>query len=341
MSTLNIFDQLNKGFTLVDLTTAIDNLPPRPSRVMSMGLFSDVSLTNPSAMIEIRDHALNLVPTSDWRAPAPTGAPEKRKVKAIVIPHTAWADSVLAIDVMGIRKFGSENVYETVADRVLDKLQTARDCFDATEEYRELSALKGIVMDADGTTPLFDSFDFFGISHKSIQFKFSDPAEDLRKAVRSVKRYIEKNLFGESVTGYRVLVGSTFYDSLVSHPSIKEALLGWQAAQTLLRDSRASGFEIEGVVFEEYTGKVSNSAGTQTFSFLDDDKGVVIPLGTRNTFKRYLAPAARIDTVNTLGRPYYAWQEPRTDKTGIDIKVESNTLPICLRPQLLVALTSN
>jgi hypothetical protein len=79
-----------------------------------MGLFSDVPLSAPMAMIEIRDHALVLVPTSAWNAPAPTGSPSKPKAKSIVIPHTAWADSVLAIDVMGVRKFGTDNVYETI-----------------------------------------------------------------------------------------------------------------------------------------------------------------------------------------------------------------------------------
>ena len=140
---------------------------------------------------------------------------------------------------------------------MLNKLQEARDCFDATDEFRQLSALKGKVVDADGTSVLFDSYDEFDIQKKIINFKFSDPTEDVRKQVRTVKRYVEDNLFGESFTGLRVLVDPGFYDKLVSHPSVKEALLGWQAASALLKDSRSSGFEIEGVVFEEYAGKVS------------------------------------------------------------------------------------
>jgi hypothetical protein len=340
MTTINPFETLNRGFTLVDLTSAIDNLPPRPSRISSLGLFSDVSLSAPTAMVEIRNHALVLIPTSDWRSPSPTGSPSTRKAKSLIIPHTSWADTVLAIDVMGIRKFGTDNVYETIQEKVLDKLQLAKDCFDATEEYRQVNALKGKVLDADGST-LFDSFDFFDIAKKTVNFAFSNAGEDIRKTVRSIKRYIEKNLYGESVSGYRCFVGSDFYDKLVAHPSVKEALLGWQAAQTLLRDTRSSGFELEGVVFEEYTGRVSLSDGSATVSFIEDAKGIVVPLGTRSTFKRYLAPAARVDTVNTLGKAYYAWQDVRPDKTGIDIKAESNTLPICQRPQLLVELTSN
>jgi hypothetical protein len=292
-------------------------------------------------MIEVRNHSLVLVPTSAWREPAPTGSAIKRKAYALNIPHTAWADSVLAIDVMGIRKFGTDNIYETVQEKVLDKLQQARDNFDATDEYRQLSAVKGVVLDSDTTSTLFDSFTFFGITQKTVNFAFANPATDVRKVVRDIKRHIEKNLFGETVTGYRAFVGPEFFDKLIEHPSVKEALLGWQAASVLLKDARATGFEIEGVVFEEYTGRVSATDGSTTVPFLPNGEGLVVPLGTRNTFKRYLAPAARVDTINTLGKAYYAWQTPRIDQTGIDIHVESNTLPICLRPQLLVKLTNS
>jgi hypothetical protein len=140
--------------------------------------------------------------------------------------------------------------------------------------------------------------------------------------------------------GTGLLLAVLFFDGIISHPSIKEAILGWQAASVLLSDKRFAGLDIEGVVFEEYSGAVFLADGSATVDFLGATEGLIVPLGTRNTFKRYLAPAARVDTINTLGKPYYAWQDLRQDKFGIDIKVESNTLPICLRPQLLVKLTT-
>ena len=100
MPVINPFDNLNRGFSLVEMTAAIDNLPPRPSRVTALGLFSDVPLTSPQAMIEVREHALVLIPTSQWNTPRPTGAPGVRKVKSVVVPHTSWGDTVLAVDVM-------------------------------------------------------------------------------------------------------------------------------------------------------------------------------------------------------------------------------------------------
>jgi hypothetical protein len=318
MPTINPFENLNRGFTLIDLTAAIDNLPPRPSRITNLGLFADVPLSAPTAMLELRDHSLVLIPTTAWNAPPPTGSPSERKAMSVIIPRTAWSDSVLAIDVMGIRKFGTDSVYETIQEKVLDKLQDARHSFDATNEFRQLKALQGKVLDSDGSS-LFDSYGFFGVTQKTVNFAFNDPTFDVRKCVRTVKRYVGKNLRGESLTGFRAFVGSEFFDALVAHPSLKEALLGWQGAQAPLSDRRASGFDIEGVVFEEYSGGVPKPDGTGVQPFLADAEGFVVPFGTINTFKRFLAPAARVDTANTLGKPFYAWQDVRPDKSGIDI----------------------
>ena len=63
------------------------------------------------------------------------------------------------------------------------------------------------------------------------------------------------------------------------------------------------------------------------------------PLGTVDTFGTYLAPADFNETVNTLGQPLYAKQEPRTFGRGTDLHSQSNLLPICHRPEVLVKAT--
>jgi hypothetical protein len=82
--------------------------------------------------------------------------------------------------------------------------------------------------------------------------------------------------------------------------------------------------------------------GTGTIQFIPDAQGVALPTGTRNAFRRFVAPADYIDTVNTLGQPYYARQETMQGNRGIQLFAQSNTLPICCRPALLVEVrTSN
>jgi hypothetical protein len=339
---VNIFDGLNTGFSLVEMTAAINELPNRYNRISSLGLFSDEPLHNFTAIIEIKRSSLSLLPTKPWGTPGTTGGPAKRELKSFIVPHTPWEDAVMATDVQGIRKFGSDNVLETVQDKVLEKLQMAKDSFDATDEFRKVKALQGIVLDSDGTTELFNSYTFFGITRKAIDFKLGDTTESVPQRVRDLKRYMEDNLLGESMTGIRVFVGPKFYDRLVNHVSIKEIYLNWAGAQARLGQDLRAGFEVEGVTFEEYRGMVQKPNDSGLIQFIDDSKGMAVPIGTRGTFRRFVSPADYLDTVNTLGQPYYARQEVMPGNRGIQLFAQSNTLPICCRPALLVEIkTSN
>ena len=62
------------------------------------------------------------------------------------------------------------------------------------------------------------------------------------------------------------------------------------------------------------------------------------PLGTMDTFATYFAPADFNETANTLGQPLYAKQEPRKFERGTDLHTQSNPLPMCHRPAVLVKL---
>jgi hypothetical protein len=338
---LNPFDLLNTGYSLTELSTAINILPNMYSRISQLGLFTDVPLHTNTAMLELKDNSLTIIPTKPWGTPGLGAGPTKRTIRSIVIPHTPWEDTVMALDVMGIRKFGTDNVLETINDKILEKLQQARDTFDMTDEYRKVQALKGIVLDADGASELFNSFTFFGLTPKTIDFELGTTSKSVTTTVRKLKRYLEDNLMGERMTSVRVFVGDKFFDKLINHPSIKEIWLNWSGAQARLGTDLRTGFEVEGVIFEEYRGMVPKPDGSGAIKFIEDADGIAVPMGTRNTFKRFLAPADYIETVNTLAQPYYAKQVRMLDDRGINLYAQSNTLPICCRPSLLVKVTTS
>jgi hypothetical protein len=94
-----------------------------------------------------------------------------------------------------------------------------------------------------------------------------------------------------------------------------------------------------GITFEEYRGQASDINGTVR-KFIAPGEAHAFPLGTVDTFGTYLAPADFNETVNTLGQPLYAKQEPRKFERGTDLHTQSNPLPMCHRPGVLVKLTS-
>ena len=51
-----------------------------------------------------------------------------------------------------------------------------------------------------------------------------------------------------------------------------------------------------------------------------------------------MPPADFNEAVGTVGQEYYAKQEPRKFGRGVDIHTQSNPLPLCMRPEVLVEL---
>jgi hypothetical protein len=98
------------------------------------------------------------------------------------------------------------------------------------------------------------------------------------------------------------------------------------------------GFEFAGITFEEYRGQATQDDGTTNRRFITAGDGHVFPTGTMSTFKTIVAPADFMETANTLGIELYAKMEPKKFNRGMDLHTQSNPLPICYRPGVLVRI---
>lgn len=327
-----MIDPFKDGFSLTQLSQAINVLPNMYSRVGSFGLFKWRPQSTKSASIELRNGVLRLVPTTPWGGVAPKNQSGKANIRSFNIPHMPLEDTVAASDVIGVRQFGTESTLEPIMQRVNDKLQDMKNKIDQTNEWRMLGALRGVVLDADGSV-LEDYFSAFGITKKTINFALDVPTTDVRAKCVEVLRWQEDNLNGEMTTGSRVLVSPEFFDALISHAAVKATYSGWAEAANKLGGDLRKGFTHGGLTFEEYRATVD---GTR---FIEAGKGHAFPLGTSETFSTYGAPADFVETVGTLALPYYARQRNTDFNRGIDLHVQSNTLPMVTRPATIVELT--
>jgi hypothetical protein len=141
------------------------------------------------------------------------------------------------------------------------------------------------------------------------------------------------------MSAIHALVSPEFFDALNSHAKVKEAYERWEDGAALRNDMRA-GFTFAGITFEEYSGQATDPTGTVR-RFIAAGEAHCFPLGTLDTFATYFAPADFNETVNTLGKPMYAKQEPRRFDRGTDLHTQSNPLPMCHRPAVLVKLTAS
>lgn len=327
-----MIDVLKDGFSLTELTQAINILPNMYGRVNELNIFRDRPLTQPTATLEYANGVLRLVPTTPWGGVAPKNKVGKRKTMKFAIPHTPLEDTVMAADVIGIRAFGSESQAQTVSNVVNEKLQAMKNNIDQTMEWRKIGALKGIVYDADGVTEIENYFTAFGITAKQVNFSLSNANTDVRAKCMEVARHIEDNLMGERMDRVGTLVSQEFFDALVSHPKVKEAYANYQEASQRLGGDMRKGFSFGGLTFEEYRGVV----GSQRF--IASGRGHAFPIGAVETFSNYLAPADFVETVNTLAVPYYARQQNKDFNRGIDLHVQANQLPLVARPGTIVEL---
>ena len=332
----NPFD--NPSFSMSALTAAINILPNNYGLMESMGLFPAKPVRFRSVVVEEKNGILTLLPTMPVGSPGTVGKRGKRKLRSFAIPHIPHDDVVLPEEVQGIRAFGSETEVQTVAAVMAEHLQTMRNKHAITLEHLRIGALKGIILDADGSE-LYNLFNLFDITPKVVNFQLTNAATDVKKKCLDLKRYLEKNLKGERMNGVHCLVSEEFFDALTSHDNVKAAYDRWQDGLALRSDLR-SGFTFAGITFEEYSGEASDG-DDNVHRFIAAGEGHAFPLGTVDTFATYFAPADFNETANTLGQPLYAKQEPRKFERGTDIHTQSNPLPMCHRPAVLVKVLAS
>ncbi len=321
------------AFSMAALTAAINKIPNTYGRLEQLNLMPAQGVRIRTIIIEEMSGVLNLLPTKPVGAPGTVGIQGKRKVRSFVIPHIPHDDVVLPEEVQGIRAFGSETEVDALSNLLAQKLANMRAKHAITLEHLRMGALKGVILDADGST-LYDLYAEFGITAKTVDFALDVAGTEVLLKVLEVKRHIEDNLKGEFMTGIRALCSPEFFDALTTHAKVKEAFSRWQNGLALLSDNR-TGFTFGGVTFEEYRGQATDADGNVR-KFIAANEAHFFPESTASTFRTYYAPADFNETANTLGLPLYAKQEPRKFGRGTDVHTQSNPLPICLRPEVLV-----
>jgi hypothetical protein len=330
----NVF--ANPAFSMANLTAAINHVPNRYGRLEALNLFPAKPTRFRQILIEERNGVLNLLPTLPVGSPGTVGVRGKRKLRSFVVPHIPHDDVVAPEEVQGIRAFGSETELETVAGVLAQHLETMRNKHAITLEHLRMGALKGVILDADGSV-LYDLFDEFGITSKSTSFALASDGTNVRQKCIDVLAHIEDNLRGEFITSVRCLCSPEFFEKLTGHTKVEKAYENFQQG-VMLRDDVRAGFTFGGITFEEYRGQATDGNGASR-RFIAAGEAHAFPVGTVDTFATYFSPADFNETVNTLGQPLYAKQEPRKFERGTDLHTQSNPLPMCHRPGVLVKLS--
>ena len=304
------------GYSLAEMTQAINILTNLYTRLGQIGLFRFEGVSQRSVIIEQYEGVLNLLPSVPLGGPATVGTREGRSMRSFALPWIPHDDVILPGDIQGQPALGVFDGADPLVEVMNRKLQLMRRKHAQTREYMEMNALRGIVKDGAGTL--------------------------VQSKVREVLRAIEDNLLGESMSDVHALVSREFFDKLIAHPKTEEAYKFYAAtgAQPLRQDVRRN-FPFAGIVFEEYAGTVTLSTKA-TERLVPANEGIAFPLGTMDTFTTYGGPANLLEAANTLGLPLYARQHLDEKGRWIDLMTEASILPVNKRPRIAIRIhTSN
>jgi len=335
---LNVFD--SDGFSCATLTDSINNVPFVPGRAGSVIVWQEQGVTTTSILIEEKDGELVLLNPTPRGGPGNTSMEKSARVRSLVVPHYEHNDAIIADSVQNVRAFGTTSVLETLQGRINRRLQEhVQWKLDPTLEFQRVGALKGIILNADGSV-LYNLFDEFGVTQEAeVDFDLDNasPASGaLRKKCAGVVRKMADNLGGVPVGTIFAECGSAFFDDLLTHPEVVESYKGTPMA-SVLRDGYVTPngavygvFEFGGIVWENYRGAVGGTP------FVDPDKCHIFPTGAPGLWRTVYAPADWEETVNTEGLPRYARQYPMANGKGRHLDSQMNALSYCTRPKSLI-----
>ncbi|MGR3418406.1 MAG: major capsid protein [Paracoccus sp. (in: a-proteobacteria)] len=328
------------GYSLAEMTQAINILPNLYTRLGELGLFRFEGVSQRSVIIEQIEGVLNLLPSVPLGGPATVGSREGRAMRSFALPWIPHDDVILPADIQGVPAIGAIDEADPLVAVMTRKLTLMRRKHAQTREYMEMNALRGIVKDGAGTT-LYNYFTEFGIAQISVDFVLGTAGTNIQGKVREVLRAVEDNLLGESMSGVHALVSREFFDKLISHPKTEEAYKFYAAtgAQPLRQDVRRN-FPFAGILFEEYAGAVTLSTKASE-RLVPANEGIAFPTGTMDTFTTYGGPANLLETANTIGLPLYARQHLDPKGRWIDLMTEASILPVNKRPRLAIRLHSS
>lgn len=338
-SVLDVFKQ--DAFGVLSLTDAINKQPFVPGRAGQLIDWNPRGVTTTTILVEEKNGVLTILNPSPRGGVGDAIDKQKRTMRPLVIPHYQRNDAIYADEVQGVREFGTEASTMTVQGLLDNRLADHTRDMDLTLEYQRVGALKGIVLNGDGST-LVNLFTAFEVSQETeVDFDLdnaSPAAGALRKKCMDVTRLTANNMGGDAFFGVHALCGDTFFDQLLAHVEVRNSYLNTDMAR-VLRDGYIypnnqqkvyGAFEFGGIVFENYRGTVNGSA------IIEATKAHFFPMGAPGLFKTVFAPADYVETVNTVGLPRYAKQFPFQNDKGIAMEMQMNALSYCTRPKVLI-----
>jgi hypothetical protein len=334
-------------YTSVALTGTINKLPNDFGLLQALDLFPSRSIASTVVEVRMREGKIEVLASAERGGPAPVASSDEGQAIYFGVPHFPEIDLLTPKDIQDMIEVEGDQIRARTAEEELAwRLMKIRRKHAITREYLRMGALKGVVLDGKGKV-IADLFERFDIEKKRVAFDLDNDEADIIEACEEVFDHIATNLKGEVMTGVDVIVDKQFFNKLIQHPKIEKFYLNWQAAQALTSHDRSPvsaygrTFSFQNVMFREYKAQfpVRVAGAPASVPAVAAGLGHAHPVGTLDTFVTYDASPHAMSQVNAPGVEIFVTTEELKHDEGIELKSQSNPLPICRMPALLVEVT--
>jgi hypothetical protein len=338
------------AFTAVTLTEKINNVPYTPQLLGAMGVFQADGMRTTDIAIAEENGTLSIIPTSERGAPSEQIEHSKQKAKKATAVHLQAEATVSADEVQSaltITDNASTMLLNTAEDLIDERMEGPfglRARIELTHEYHRLGAIKGLVLDKDGST-LYDWFNFFGIaaladSNTDFAALTVDGAAFEQQCAQIVRAGL-KELEGLPFAQARpvVFAGDNYYDQVYGNKEVKAARKNRDTGRDsdVFGENKAfSAIDYGGITWANYRGTKDGNVGIGT------DEARLFFMGVPGLFQARFAPADVFGMTNQKGLPVFAHMPPekQTSRRAV-VEAQSNPIWICTRPRSLRRLTKS
>jgi hypothetical protein len=331
---MDIFN--SSAFSTTSLSGMVEKMDYQPSLLGSLGIFEPTPVRTRNIFVDRIDGGLTLIPTSADGAPPDVLDGEDRDAVSLKTTRLAKRFTLYAHELDGIRAFGSETELMAVQREYGRRMARIRADMELTHEFHRLGALQGILLDADGSTVIYDYSTQFNESiPAATSFELDVTTTDVHGVCKDISRGMVRSGRGSFTPGTTIhaLAGDDFYDALISHPNVEKFYLQ-QVAANALREAQGAIFEsfrVGGITFHNYRGTDDNSTVA-----IPTAEAKFFPVGARDVFKVAQAPLETLEYVGTPGQSVYAMNVPDRDRNmWTKGELYSYPLYICQQPRTL------
>lgn len=322
------------AFDTTELTSAITDIPYIPGLLGEMSLFEPMPITGYDFAIEKKAETIGLIDTSAIGAAPKQIERNLRDMRKLNTVRLAEAFTIYSYELSGVRAFGETTVLDQIQDDYARRVQKLMNRLELTRENHRLGAIQGKLLDANGTSVIYDYFEEFELAEPAvINFKLNVPDTEIRAICNETTRSIVRGSMGAIGSNSQIcaLAGDEFFDKLVDHANVKRTYDNWSAAAELRKNMAFEAFPYGGIMWYNYRGTDDNSQVA-----VPSDEAIIFPKGGNDVFKEVMSPAEFGPWVNTPGQSEYMLNIVDKDRQAwTKGELYSYPLFLCQRPQVL------